>query len=243
MTPVDRIAHLNRWRHKSLVEKSVFCLGMLAITLTLPPLKAGPLVIAATLIATLWAARVPAQSWLVLAMAPLGFLLAGLIPVVMVFDHGYPALAPGGPETALVLMVRSFAALSCLLALALTTPATDLTAGLRRLGVPAELTDIALLMLRFIFLLADTAKAMDAAQAARLGHQGLFRRIRSAGLVAGNLLPRAMDRARRMEAGLAARGWTGEMRVLRTPTPISPRGLTTILALEAAIILLAGGLG
>jgi len=84
------------------------------------------------------------------------------------------------------------------LACALTTPATDLIGGLGRLGLPAEITEIALLMYRFLFLLGDTAMAMDAAQAARLGHVGARRRLRSLGLLIANLLPRSLDRARRV---------------------------------------------
>ena len=77
---------------------------------------------------------------------------------------------------------------------------------------------------------------MNAAQAARLGHDGARRRLRSLGLLVGNLLPRALDRARRLEIGLAARGWDGEMRVLTTPAKISAAGVITVLAVEAATV-------
>ena len=97
-----------------------------------------------------------------------------------------------------------------------------------------EIAEIALLTYRFLFLLADTAIAMDAAQAARLGHDGFKRRLRSLGVLAANLLPRAMDRARRLETGLAARGWEGEMRVLPQQSKLSVPGLILILAVEAA---------
>jgi cobalt/nickel transport system permease protein len=132
-------------------------------------------------------------------------------------------------------VARSFAALTCLLFLALTTPATDLIVGLRRLGLPAEIAEIALLMYRFLFLLGDTAMAMDSAQAARLGHFGAKRRLRSLGLLIANLLPRALGRARRLEVGLAARGWNGEMRVLSKRTKTSMPALGLVLLVEAAI--------
>ena len=137
------------------------------------------------------------------------------------------------PPAAARLAARSVAGLTCLLFLALTTPATDLVAGLRRLGLPAEITEVALLIYRFLFLLGDTAMAMDAAQAARLGHVGTRRRLRSMGVLIANLLPRALDRARRLEVGLTARGWDGEMRVLSRQTKISVPALALVLALEA----------
>ncbi len=112
----------------------------------------------------------PVRVWLACAVGPMGFLLAGVVPLMVQVDTGGLGLAPGGLAAAAGLAARSLAGLTCLLFLALTTPATDLMAGLRRLGLPAEITEVALLMYRFLFLLAEAAMTMDAAQAARLGH-------------------------------------------------------------------------
>lgn len=234
MSPVDRAAQLNRWRHRSLTEKAVLALGMLLLAIALPPWPAAPLVAAAMTAAALIGARVPPRVWLACLAAPLGFLLVGVASLLVRIDAGGIGLAPGGMAAAAGLAARSLAALTCLLFLALTTPATDLIGGLRRLGLPAEIAEVALLMYRFLFLLAETAAAMDAAQAARLGHAGLRRRLRSLGLLIAALLPRALDRARRLEIGLAARGWDGEMPILARPAAVSRSGLALVLAVEAA---------
>jgi cobalt/nickel transport system permease protein len=234
MPAADRVANLNRWRRKSLVEKAVFALGMLMIAIALPPFPAALLVTAIMAAAALIGARVPAKVWLAFAAGPLGFLLPGAAMLTMQIDANGLSLAPGGLEAAAGLAARSMAGLCCLIFLALTTPVTDLVAGLRRLGLPAEVTEVALLTYRFIFLLADTAVSMNAAQAARLGHDGFRRRIASLGALIANLLPRAMDRARRLETGLAARGWEGDMRVLPSQAKVSAPGLALVLAVEAA---------
>jgi cobalt/nickel transport system permease protein len=234
MPLADRVANLNRWRRKSLVEKATLALGMLTLALLLPPFPAAPVIAVIMTGAALIGARAPAKAWLALAAAPLGFMLAGAGVLIVQIDAGGLSLAPNGFAVAVGLIARSIAGLTCLLFLALTTPVTDLVAGLRRLSLPVEVTEVALLTYRFLFLLADTATAMDAAQAARLGHDGFKRRLRSLGLLAANLLPRAMDRARRMEIGLAARGWEGEMRVLPQQAKLSAIGLTAVLAVEAA---------
>ena len=234
MPIADRAANLNRWRRKSLVEKGALALGMLALALLLPPFPAAPVIAAIMTAAALIGARAPARTWLALAAAPLGFMLTGAAMLTVQIDASGLSLAPNGLSAAAGLIARSAAGLSCLLFLALTTPVTDLLTGMRRLGMPAEVAEVALLTYRFLFLLADTAMAMDAAQAARLGHDGFKRRLRSLGLLAANLLPRAMDRARRMETGLAARGWEGEMRVLPQQSKLSASGLTAVLAVEAA---------
>ena len=237
MSPVDRVAHLNRWRRKSLTEKAVLALGMLLITLLLPPFPASVLVAAAMTLAALAGARVPLKLWLACAAAPTGFLLVGAVSLLVQVSTDGLSLAPDGGRLAAGLVARSLAGVTCLLFLALTTPVTDLVAGMRRLGLPHEVAEIAHLMYRFIFLLAETAMAMDTAQAARLGHVSARRRMKSLGMLIANLLPRAFDRARRLETGLAARGWHGEMRVLSVPSPISALGLTMVLAVEAGIIL------
>ena len=232
MSPVDRVAQLNRWRHRPLPEKSLLTFGMLGLAISLPPFPAAVLVGAAMTMAALVGARVPVRVWLGCALAPAGFMLTGAMALVVQFDgHGF-SLSPAGLAAAGGLIARSLAGLACLLFLALTTPATDLMAGLRRLGVPAEIVEIALLMYRFIFLIAGEAMAMDAAQAARLGHATHWRRLRSLGLLLASLLPRAFDRARRLETGLAARGWEGEMRVLRDPPALSYPVLALVVAAE-----------
>ena len=233
MSPVDRVAHLNRWRHRSLTEKATLALGMLLLALMLPPGPGAPTIAVVMTVATLAGARVPPKVWLACMAAPLGFLLVGAFSLAVQVDaHGF-ALAPGGLAAAARLVMRSLAALTCLLFLALTTPATDLIAGLRRLGLPAEIAELALLIYRFLFLLGDTAMAMDAAQAARLGDIGFTRRLRSLGVLIANLLPRALDRARRLEVGLTARGWNGDLRVL------SKRGTLSMPALGLVMVTLA----
>ncbi|WP_294534225.1 cobalt ECF transporter T component CbiQ [uncultured Rhodoblastus sp.] len=238
MSPVDRAAHLNRWRHRSLTEKAALALGMMLLAIALPPGPGAPMVAAIMTAAALAGARVAPKVWLACALAPLGFLAVGAISLAVQLDSHGLSLAPGGLAAAARLVLRSFAALTCLLFLALTTPAADLIAGLRRLGLPAEIAELALLIYRFLFLLGDTAMAMDAAQAARLGHAGAKRRLRALGLLIANLLPRALDRARRLETGLAARGWDGELRVLshRAPVSLPAMGLIglTLFATAAA---------
>jgi cobalt/nickel transport system permease protein len=234
MPAIDRVAHLNRWRNRSVTEKATLAFGMLTLALALPPGAGAPTVAAVMIMAALAGARVPPGVWLACAAAPMGFLLVGTVSLAVQLDAGGLSLAPGGLTASAQLSARSFAALTCLLFLALTTPVTDLIAGLRRVGLPSEITETALLMYRFLFLLGDTATAMNSAQAARLGHTGARRRLRSLGLLTGNLLPRAFDRARRLEIGLAARGWEGEMRVLSTKTKISAPGLALVLLVESA---------
>jgi cobalt/nickel transport system permease protein len=242
MSPIDRFAHTNRWRERALTEKAALGFGLLIVALAIPGWSTSVAVLVVATLATVVGAEVPLRAWAWSLTVPLGFILVGSVPLMVEIGPEGLGIAPQGVEASAGVTLRSIAAMSGLLFLALTTPATDLVASMRRLGVPAEVTEIAMLTYRFLFLLADTARAMNAAQARRLGHSGIRSRIRCAGLVAANLLPRALDRARRMEIGLAARGWNGSLAVLSPERPVAPGGIAAVLA-TLTVVAMVGSYG
>ncbi len=236
MSHIDTSANTNRWRRRSLTEKALLALGMLAIAVSVPSWQAALLVATVMTAATLLGARVSVPVWWKTMTAPLGFLLIGVLALAVQVQGLHVSLAPHGLELAARLAARALAGLTCLLFLALTTPAADLVAGLSRIGVPAEIAELALLVYRFLFLLTDTAETMHAAQAARLGHGTYRRHLKSLGLLIANLMPRALARARALEIGLAARGWRGELRVLSPVRHVSVAGVTAVLVLELLVL-------
>ena len=92
------------------------------------------------------------------------------------------------------------------------------------------------MMYRFVTLTMGVAERTRLAQANRLGYSGVRRSIRSTGMLAATLLPRGLDRARRMETGLAARCYAGELRTLSSPIPLSPRFVAAALVLHVVIV-------
>ena len=238
MSHIDTSAHVNRWRKKSLAEKALLAIGMLLIAVCVPSWKVDLLVAVLMIAATILGAGVPFTLWWKAMTAPIGFLFVAVFTLIFQVKFWNIGIAPHGLEMAWRLGARAFAGLNCLLFLALTTPAADLTGGLRRLGVPPEIVEMALLMYRFVFLLTDTAEAMNSAQAARLGHVGYRRHMQSLSLLIVNLMPRAFARAQALEIGLAARGWQGELRVLSPVRPASRAWIGAILALEVVVLLI-----
>lgn len=238
MIPSDRLAHTSRWRTRSLTEKSLLSLGLLALALTLPPWPGAALVLAAAAACAV-AAGTPPAALLRLGLGPLAFILTGAATLLVQGGGDGLHFSADGATQAGLLVLRALAAVSALLLLTVTTPASDLVQGLRRLGLPAEVAEVALTTYRLLFVLLDTAAAIHASQQARLGTTGWRRRIHSSGLLAGVLLPRALDRAHRLELGLAARGFDGSLRTLSPAHPVSRRGLAAI----AALLIALGGAG
>ena len=212
--------------------------GLLAVALIFPPWPTAAAVLVVASVAAVGLAGVPPRVWGLAVAAPMGFVLTGAATLLVTVGADGVGIAPNGLGEAAALTLRAAAATAAMLLLAITTPATDLVAGTARLRVPAEIVELALLIYRFLFVLSDTLATMQAAQEARLGHVGWRRRIRSSGLIAATLLPRALDRAQRMEAGLAARGWSGgALKVLGPRRPVSAKGLAGVVSMLSVLVL------
>ena len=238
MRAIDQHAWTNRWRDWHPAEKLLPAGSLLILTLVLPPLTTAPLVLAGTALAVVCGAGVPWATLLSVLAAPAAFLLAGIpfLAVSVDFSHGFDLhLSDDGLRLALTTILRALAAMSCLAFLMLTTPLTDWVVLLRRVGVPAGVVELILLIYRLIFVFFERALTGHQAQTARLGYSRLDRSVRSLGLLAGNLFQRALAQAQRLETGLLARGYAGELRVLAPKRVLSRMRLAAGLGLVGLI--------
>lgn len=237
MLPLDVIAHRSRWRAKHPAEKAVLAFGLLLCAVLLPPWP-GAVVVAATAGTALWGvAGAPVGALLRVLRAPLAFVTVGSVPLLVAV--GGPTLIryePSGLPLAAGLAGRSTAAVLCLILFAATTPLADVLPRLVRLGVPAAVTEIAVLMYRMVFLLLDTLRAVREAQASRLGFRNWSTTYRSLAGQGAVVFLRAFDRARRMEEGLALRGYTGSLRVQIAERPVSRTFVAASLATVAGVV-------
>jgi cobalt/nickel transport system permease protein len=238
MRHLDAIAHANRLTARAALEKAVFAGGLVALDLALPVWPVAPLVLLLAL-GGLALARIAWRDILAALAVPVGFLLAGALGLALTLAPDFPYLAPAPDQgrAALAVTMRALAAVAALIFLALTTPIHDLADLLERARVPAPVIELARLVYHLLFLLIDTAFAMQAAQAARQGWRDGRRSLRSLGLLLAALLPRALDRARRLEIGLAARGFDGRLRVLCEPRPASLSWLAGIILLQGCVLI------
>jgi cobalt/nickel transport system permease protein len=240
MHPIDICAHNNRWSYQHPLQKLLLAGGTLILCLLLPPLAAGPIILVGMVALALWGARVPARIYLGFLGAAMAFALLGAVPLAVSIRWGTNGLAlafsPSGAETAGHVLLRAWAATSCLLFLATTTPLATLVAQLRRLKIPGEIIELMLVIYRMLWLLSDVLQKVRTAQAARLGYCGLRQSGRSTGLLAAALLGRILDRASRLEVGLAARGYQGDLNVLTEERPVSSWVLALTVASQVALV-------
>lgn len=239
MDLIDRIAQTNRWSQRHPGEKLMLGGGLLLLSVILPAVPAAPLILLAASAAVLVGARVSVRDYVVVFAAPLAFLGLGAVVLAVSVqpDAGAPWIALSSQSVAMAATVtlRALAATASLLLIVLTVPLTALLRQAHRLRIPAPIIEIAVMMYRFVMLAFGMAARGRQAQANRLGYRDFRRAIHSSGLLAAALLPRLLDRGRRMEIGLATRACTGALRTLAPAVALSPAFLRCAVALHVSI--------
>lgn len=125
----------------------------------------------------------------------------------------YIYISSHGIIQVLTILTRALAALSCLYFIILTVPFVELLQTLRKLGLPQILTELLLLMYRFIFVLLNTASTLWIAQQARFGYRTFNSSMKSLALLIGQLFQRTIENYRQMLLSVESRGFNGEFRV------------------------------
>jgi cobalamin biosynthesis protein CbiM/cobalt ECF transporter T component CbiQ len=237
------IAFTNAWRHRNPWEKVLFGGGLLLVTFFVPPF---PWCIVIALVVTLAAvagARIPAWGWLGVLSVPVSFALLTTLGILIQIDNAAGGFALSvdwnGLPFAGALLLRSVAAMSCLAFIGWTTPLMEMIPVFQRLGIPAVLIDLALMIYRFLFVTATTLGEMHRAQSWRLGRADYRSRMRALSMLASGLFMRCVQRARRLEDGIEARGYQGRLWVLAPRHAASPAIIAGILALQAGLLIAA----
>ena len=239
---IDACAHTNRW-HAQSGPMALFCGGLLVCVLVAPPLTAGPLVWAAASFAAVAGAGVPARLFFGTMLVPLGFLLTSAAALCVTLGFGEDGLTLGlsatGAWTALTAGLRAGGALAATLCFACTVPTAAWIALLRRARTPEALLDLVMLVYRMLFVLDDARLATLRAQDNRLGFRTLPVAMRSTARAATALFLRSLQRAARLEQGLAARGYTDRLLVLPPPTTATACAYAAAVTVPLALSVLA----
>jgi cobalt/nickel transport system permease protein len=254
---LDVYTYTNRLRQVSPQQKLLFAIALLLISLVTQPI--AQLFIALWLVVwTVGYARIPLKVYLrVLMLAGLFFLssipalVLAVVPVDQIasvqmdriggveINQWYLFLSRSGVTQAIQIGLRSLACTSCLLFVLFTTPFTDLLQVLRQWRVPTLITELLLLMYRFVFLFLDVLTDLQMAQRSRGGYRTRKRWMVSASLLVSQLLVRSLQHYQQFSLALTARSFNGEFRVhSNSYYPYSQRyALESLLGTLSLIIL------
>lgn len=230
---IDSLAYTNSLRGLPPSHKLSFAIALLILSLVSH--VAVQLSIALWL--TIWIvvyAGIPAKLYLRLLSVPLVFLLTSLPALAMggiqlnqiqaihsdiwqgwgiSIGNFYLYVSRTGLYQVSLLFPRTLASTSCMYFILLTVPFTETLQILRKLRFPPLLTELLLLMYRFIFSLLAIADELWTAQNSRCGYRTWKRGMHSLGILIGQLLLRTLENYRQVSLTLASRGFNGELRV------------------------------
>jgi len=247
---IDSYAYNNKLKKIHPGEKSLFAVMSMAVCLTSPTVIAPLIVLALMTGGIILKAGIPARIFLRLMLVPLSFLLLSVLTIAFSISTDpsgfwiaqtingltvgirYPDLV-----TAVHLFLRSLGAVSCLYFLALTTPMTEIITVLHKLRVPVIITELMVLTYRFIFVLMETAITIKRAQSSRLGYVSLKISYRSLSRLFSALLGKVFVKSQELYNAMAARCYTGEIKVLTKKYPVNLRNYILITGLELPLIL------
>jgi cobalt/nickel transport system permease protein len=134
--------------------------------------------------------------WRLIALEPLALGTAGLA----IFQ-------PDGGAIFATLLAKTSLCLLVMILLSNTTSFSALLGVMRRGRMPALLVSTLALMYRYLFVLTDEAQRMRRARASRTFRPGRWWTWRILATVIGHLFVRSTERAERIYAAMAARGW------------------------------------
>ncbi len=252
---LDTLAYTNRLRGLPPEHKLIFALVTQVISLCTHP-QVQVLTALWMVVWTVVYARIPAGIYFRLLLFASFFWLTSLPALVLngvsvadfssvqldswsglTLGHYYVYISRSGSHQALGILTRAIASISCLYFLMLTVPFTEVLQTLRRVGFPALLTDLLLIMYRFIFVLLKTATELWTAQQSRGGYRTWRTGMKSLALLIGQLLQRTLQQYSQFSLGLEARGFAGEFRVWH-PRRYRPSQRYVIEAIFGCVVLI-----
>jgi len=248
---IDCYAYSNKLKTVHPAEKSLFAMFSMVVCLTAPTIVTPLIVLALMGGGIVFKAGIPVRVFGKLMLVPLSFLLISVITIafsVSTNPSGFwiaqtiQGLTVGihYPDmiTAAHLFLRALGGVSCLYFLALTTPMTEIITVLHKLKVPVIITELMVLIYRFIFVFMETAITVRRAQFSRSGYVSMKSSYRSLSRLFSALLGKVFVKSQELYNSMAARCYRGEIRVLTKKHPVSFRNYLIITGLEIPLILL-----
>ncbi len=250
MILIDKLCYRSALRYVNAEEKFAFAV----ITLLFCVISRSFLVAAAALAVntflTVKKGKISIRLYVRLLRIPTAFLLLGTLAILVNIaktpldafaipvGEWYITGSVSSLWFGLRLILTALAAVSCLYFLSLNTTMTDILGVLSRLHCPALLTELMLLIYRFIFLLMETASEITTAQHSRLGNKDFRTSVKSFGSMGAVLFIRAMKRSNALYDAMEARGYDGKIRVLRKNYPAKAKEIAGIVLFEAVLLML-----
>lgn len=227
MLYIDTLAYNNKLKDVSIIEKVLLTGGGLLLAIASSS-AITPMIIFVLMHSIMLYAGIPVTYITKIWILPLPFLGVSLLTSIVsissewrqflvFFPIGtyYVGIGEGGIQMASMVGFRSVAAISCMYALATTTPIAYVTQYVAKIPSLTAIGEIALLAYHFIFVIVETGERIHTAQQARLGYRSWQSSLRAITLLAANLGTRAFLTSKNLYTALQSRNYKEQL-VFRT---------------------------
>lgn len=249
---VDQFAYHSRLRKLHPMEKFLFTLITLGICLA----EKNPLVHLMIILIMLgllkFKAGIPGRILMRLISLPMAFLIIGVVTIAISFSGVsdgmaawvklggyYFGVSQSGLRAAGLVFFQSLSSVTCLYFLALTMPMVELIYVLRLCKIPVVVTELMIIIYRFIFVFIETAFHIYTAQSSRWGYYSFKRSVNSFGVLIANLWGKAFYKSQAIFRSLISRGYEKEIRVLDPQYHFSFAGIMSFFAIDLILVIVS----
>ncbi len=229
MIYIDKYAYFSALKDVNPLVKILFGgLSLIACVCSVNVLAFG-IVFVTMFYMTVFKAKIPLSYYIKLLLLPLGFMIFGVVGVVvnvawlprpldclwyMNVCNLNIYVSKSGLPTAATLVCKSMSAVSCLYFIILTTPFRDVVHFLYLLKCPKVLVTLSVLIYQFIFLLMDTADIKLKSQLCRGGYRGFKGFARTFSMLWGSVFIQAWLKSRWAFKSMQSRGYDGQLKLM-----------------------------
>ena len=226
MLIIDKYAYTNSLSEKNPYIKTIFSILFLIISLIIENPVYQIAIIATMSIIILSTSKMGISEYLKLLSIPLIFMIMSILAIIIsistekidmltYFTIGstYIGISKFGLYSALKILARSISCLTCVYFLMLTTPFNQLIQVFKKLHIPDNVIEIAMLIYRFIFIFLEEVHEIYKSQEMKMGYMGMKNSYNSLGLLVNMLYKRMMKRYEDMSISLDMKLFDGKFHI------------------------------
>ena len=245
---IDKLCYQSGLRYVNANLKFIFAMTSLLCCVVSRSVPAAMAVLVTNAVLTIKIGGISFVKYRKLMGVPLAFLLLSTFTIIVNISgepmDGYAFqignLYLTGSRASLVfgakLIITALAAVSSLYFLTLNTTMTDILGVMEWLHVPALVTELMMLIYRFIFVLTEVASNITVSQYSRLGNRDFRASLRSFGQMAAAVFVRAVKKSSFLYVAMESSCYDGKVRVLREQYPAKRWQIGLVAGYECLLI-------
>lgn len=251
MLEIDSIAYNSRIYNVSPVLKIAVGLLPLIICVYFNEIYVSLITIFFMSSFTVYASQIKISEYIKILCIPMVFIIIGSVTIIIsnvskvsdsftfiiIFGESY-GISTESFFMGILLILRSFGAISCMYFISLNTTIMDIGHALQKAKVPAIIISLIVLVYRYIFVIFEEVYKMKVAKNSRGGTKanGIFDSLNSLGNLLGVLFIRCLVRCDKIYMALVSRGFNGNLKMI-TPKYNNTYNKKLVLLLITCLLL------